>query len=298
MKKTEAGPGRSTTPEHVHRLPLLHHGVPVRRAEVPVGPAGPGRRQVRAVRAARGEGPGDGVRHRVPDRRDDVRRARRADPRGAGADRAGARRATSTTSTGSRRPAAPSVLMLSGVPFAQLGPARQPARSEPLPLLTWQVLSHLPDVVVVAAVVPVRHPLDHRAARAGARRRGRRRRSSRRAGARRRRGTVMSVALDRAAPSDARRLLDGVFFVILFAPVPVRHVHALHARTGRDDEPERPVPVGAVDRLRHPVRRRPRGRGVHAHGDRAHVQHPALRADRAPDGADRLPRLPVRRASR
>jgi len=44
-----------------------------------------------------------------------------------------------------------SVLLLAGVPFAQLGlPADLPR--EPLPMLTWRVLSRLPDVVAVAAV--------------------------------------------------------------------------------------------------------------------------------------------------
>jgi formate dehydrogenase iron-sulfur subunit len=43
------------------------------------------------------------------------------------------------------------VLMLSAVPFGQLGlPANLPR--EPLPMLTWRVLSRLPDVVAVAAV--------------------------------------------------------------------------------------------------------------------------------------------------
>ncbi|HEY6866169.1 MAG TPA: 4Fe-4S dicluster domain-containing protein [Candidatus Eisenbacteria bacterium] len=44
-----------------------------------------------------------------------------------------------------------SVLMLAGVPFPDLGlPANLP--KEPLPMLTWRVLSHLPDLVSVAAV--------------------------------------------------------------------------------------------------------------------------------------------------
>ncbi len=44
-----------------------------------------------------------------------------------------------------------SVLMLSAVPFGRLGlPTNLP--KEPLPMLTWRVLSHLPDVVAVAAV--------------------------------------------------------------------------------------------------------------------------------------------------
>ena len=43
------------------------------------------------------------------------------------------------------------VLMLSAVPFGQLGlPESLP--HEPLPNLTWRVLSHLPDVVAVATV--------------------------------------------------------------------------------------------------------------------------------------------------
>jgi formate dehydrogenase iron-sulfur subunit len=43
-----------------------------------------------------------------------------------------------------------SVLMLSGVPFSSLGlPASLP--DVPLPLLTWQALSKVPDVVLVAA---------------------------------------------------------------------------------------------------------------------------------------------------
>lgn len=45
-----------------------------------------------------------------------------------------------------------SVLMLAGVPFADLGlPGTLPR--EPMPQLTWQVLSHLPDVVVVGAAL-------------------------------------------------------------------------------------------------------------------------------------------------
>lgn len=43
------------------------------------------------------------------------------------------------------------VLMLSGVPFADLGlPTNLP--NEPMPMLTWRVLSNIPDFVVVAAV--------------------------------------------------------------------------------------------------------------------------------------------------
>lgn len=45
-----------------------------------------------------------------------------------------------------------SVLMLAGVPFGQLGlPENLP--QEALPLLTWRVLSKLPDIVMVAAVL-------------------------------------------------------------------------------------------------------------------------------------------------
>jgi formate dehydrogenase iron-sulfur subunit len=44
-----------------------------------------------------------------------------------------------------------SVIMLAGVPFAQLGMPDNLPR-EPLPMLTWRVLSKLPDIVVVAAV--------------------------------------------------------------------------------------------------------------------------------------------------
>jgi formate dehydrogenase iron-sulfur subunit len=44
-----------------------------------------------------------------------------------------------------------SVIMLAGVPFKQLGlPNDVP--HEPLPLLTWRVLSKLPNIIVVAAV--------------------------------------------------------------------------------------------------------------------------------------------------
>ena len=42
-----------------------------------------------------------------------------------------------------------SVLMLSGVPFAKLG-LRTDLPRQPLPLLTWQVLSKIPDLVLVA----------------------------------------------------------------------------------------------------------------------------------------------------
>jgi formate dehydrogenase iron-sulfur subunit len=44
-----------------------------------------------------------------------------------------------------------SVIMLAGVPFASLGlPDNLP--HEPLPMLTWRVLSKLPDIVVLAAI--------------------------------------------------------------------------------------------------------------------------------------------------
>lgn len=44
-----------------------------------------------------------------------------------------------------------SVLMLAGMPFDRLGMSNN-VPAEELPMLTWRVLSHLPDVVVVAAV--------------------------------------------------------------------------------------------------------------------------------------------------
>lgn len=45
-----------------------------------------------------------------------------------------------------------SVLLLSGVPFAQVG-FKNPLPREPLPMLTWQVLSKIPDFVLVAGVL-------------------------------------------------------------------------------------------------------------------------------------------------
>ena len=45
-----------------------------------------------------------------------------------------------------------SVLMLAGVPFDQLG-LRANLPREPLPLLTWRVLSKVPDIVLVGATV-------------------------------------------------------------------------------------------------------------------------------------------------
>ena len=61
LQQDAGGAGRLRR-RQVHRLPLLHHGLPVRRAEVPVGPRRPGGRQVRDVRRARREGPADRVR--------------------------------------------------------------------------------------------------------------------------------------------------------------------------------------------------------------------------------------------
>ncbi|MFQ5695836.1 MAG: 4Fe-4S dicluster domain-containing protein, partial [Terriglobia bacterium] len=45
-----------------------------------------------------------------------------------------------------------SVLFLSAVPFEELG-LRTTLPQEPLPLLTWRVLSHVPDIVVVGTVL-------------------------------------------------------------------------------------------------------------------------------------------------
>jgi formate dehydrogenase iron-sulfur subunit len=53
---------------------------------------------------------------------------------------------------GEREAGGTSVLLLAGVPFARLGlPADVPP--QPLPLLTWKVLSKVPDFVLVAGVV-------------------------------------------------------------------------------------------------------------------------------------------------
>jgi formate dehydrogenase iron-sulfur subunit len=45
-----------------------------------------------------------------------------------------------------------SVLLLAGVPFSTLG-LRPEGRQDPLPMLTWRVLSRVPDVVVVGGVL-------------------------------------------------------------------------------------------------------------------------------------------------
>jgi formate dehydrogenase iron-sulfur subunit len=45
-----------------------------------------------------------------------------------------------------------SVLMLSAVPFEQIG-LRTTLPQEPLPMLTWNVLSHVPDIVSVGSVL-------------------------------------------------------------------------------------------------------------------------------------------------
>ena len=133
----------------LHRLPLLHHGVPVRRAEVPVGPARADRRQVHPVRRARRP---TGCRPPCaavcPDRRDAVRRARRA-----GRARRAARIADSPDGYvdhvyGIDEAGGTSVLMLSSVPFEKLGMKTNVPR-QPLPLLTWQVLSKVPSFAVV-----------------------------------------------------------------------------------------------------------------------------------------------------
>ena len=138
-------------------------GVP----EVPVGPCRPGGRQVHDVRR---HGRGRASRRPAPRC---ARRARRSSAtattllaRGARAHRATTPAGTWTTSTALDEAGGTSVLMLSGVPFEELGlPTNLPR--QPLPLLTWQVLSKVPDFVALARRVPVRHLLDHAAARRG-----------------------------------------------------------------------------------------------------------------------------------
>jgi formate dehydrogenase iron-sulfur subunit len=44
------------------------------------------------------------------------------------------------------------VLMLSAVPFEQIG-LRTNLPQEPLPMLTWNVLSHVPDIVSIGSVL-------------------------------------------------------------------------------------------------------------------------------------------------
>ena len=62
----------------MHGMPLLHGRLPVRGSEVRMGQGGSGRAQVHHVRPARGRRQAHGVRGDLSDRRDQVRRARRA----------------------------------------------------------------------------------------------------------------------------------------------------------------------------------------------------------------------------
>ena len=106
LQKTAEGPV-DLRRAALHRLPLLHHGLPVRRAEVPVGPARPHRRQVHPLRR-----PGRATGCRPPAPRC-ARRGRRSSAsattllREARTRIASSPGRTSTTSTASPRPAAP-----------------------------------------------------------------------------------------------------------------------------------------------------------------------------------------------
>ena len=70
----------------VHRLPVLLHGVPVRRPPLPGGPAHD-RQQVHGLRRPHRAGQGARLRHHVPAGRPRVRRPRRDDSAGARACR-------------------------------------------------------------------------------------------------------------------------------------------------------------------------------------------------------------------
>ena len=129
--------GRSCTTRQVHGLPLLHDGVPVRRARSTSGPRRPRGAQVRHVPGARREGRADRVRGRVPDRRDDVRRARGAARRGTRADSRQPRqlRGPRLWSGRGRRHVGTDAV---GLPFEELGLATQPAAPAAADALTWR----------------------------------------------------------------------------------------------------------------------------------------------------------------
>ena len=166
-----------------------------------------------------------------------------------------------------------SVLILSPVPFEQLGMKigpRHRAAAEP----------HLgrpledPQGRRDRVRGPLRHLLDHPPAAGRGGRRARREGVTTMRSNERFRPGLLDLAL-RADPRRGRR----------------RHRAPLLEGPRRGHQPLRPVPLGAVDRLRRAVRRRPGRRRLHDHDRRLRLQPEALQADRAAHHPHRLPRL-------
>ena len=155
----------------LHRLPLLHHGLPVRRAEVPVGSAHPDRREVHPVRRTRRAGAADGVRSGVPDRSDALRRARRA-------RRSEARARIAAESGHLRRPRLRRRRGRRHLCAHALGRPVREARNEDRRAAAAAAAAHLAGALEDPVVrrrlghVPLRRPLDHEAARGSQRLRG------------------------------------------------------------------------------------------------------------------------------
>jgi formate dehydrogenase iron-sulfur subunit len=182
------------------------------------------------------------------------------------------------------------VLFLAPFPVESLG-FSQELGEDPLPELTWKVLSRIPGIVVTAgatllAVWWITRRRDEVALAEAKDASPVRLRPFKGNGS----GEEEPDGDSQRTPTRllARDLLpaprDGPRFDL--RPVPVR--------PGRGHEPLGPIPVGTLDRLRRALRCRPRGGRIRAHRGRLPLQRPALPADRAPRNPDRFPGLPAR----
>ena len=161
-----------------------------------------------------------------------------------------------------------SVLYLSAVPFEQIG-LRTNVPQEPLPETTWRVLRTGARRCFHRHGAAGRHLVDHQPARRSCQSEG---------------------------PAQMKRRLPKItvwraIFAAIMAERALRHLPARRLWAGRLDQPERPVPLGHLDRLRRHVRRGAGGRRIHAGRDRPHLQYREVQARPAAGDSDRVPRL-------
>ena len=173
-----------------------------------------------------------------------------------------------------------SVLLLSSVPFETFG-YRTDISKDPMPMLTYRVLSHIPDFVplggmVLGGVWWITH-----------------------------RREEVALAEGRDAENEQEEWRKAImarattfrltFWKLVFLFLMAAGLYATFIRftqgLGASTQPERSVSLGHLDQLRRALRRDAGGRRIHAHRCGSHSEHQAPALDHSPDDSDRIPRI-------
>ena len=170
-------------------------------------------------------------------------------------------------------------MLLSSLDFSKFG-YRDDLTERALPMYTYQVLSRIPDFVplfgvLLGGVYWITHRREEVAEAEGTGQ-----------------TQLTTKAVRNDGPQVSLHLLEG--------RLPrhhggrrVLHLRPLRPRTRRLDQPQRPVSLGALDRLRRDVRRHAGCRRLHPDGGGGDLQHQALALHHAAHHPHRLHGLPA-----